>query len=123
MTGKLLLGSLVNLKPFFFDLVSHEHLDQIPDGYQMKGPINNLVSLCMHKKNSQINVWLVSDKHTGLDSQGFRTDVGFWYISFPFVPSFNKEAMFNAWKLLYFEKIPTEIDASIVVKISGIKRF
>ena len=74
----------------------------------------------MHKKNGQINIWLVSDKHTGSDAQGYRTDVGFWYISFPFVASFNKEAMFNAWKLLYFKNIPTETDKCIVVKIDGL---
>ena len=45
MRGRLLLGSLINLKPFFFDLISHEHLDQIPDGQQMKGPVNNFISL------------------------------------------------------------------------------
>ena len=45
------VGNLSNLKPFFFDLVSYEHLDKIPDGHNMSGPVNDKISLHMAKKN------------------------------------------------------------------------
>ena len=93
------VGNLSNLKPFFFDLVSYEHLDKIPDGHNMSGPVNDKISLHMAKKNGQIEIWI--------DFVG--TDFGAWPIKFPFVKSFNKEAMFNAWKLMYFKYLQLDM--------------